>query len=288
MPQEDARPYSQGSLGLSSENDVLGRLGAVVSPVSGSSEVRRQLAQQRVCLVKGQPPPPSGLQEAYARKAAFAASAKALLESEEQRLAAMIPKARHDEQVEDSVVLTQQVMEVRKARISAIEAQESKCLAELSLQYNNLHAEGDDHAWNEQQSFLVAVRASALARGRNMEEGAKAMDQIKKAKVALAAAKEKAKQEEIAREMAKKQMQRPASSPSLWLPSLRSVKPCTGLSQPSSAPARTNIDDEVAKQQRDRWIQYVRQSLHSKKKGSRASTAPASPASMRRPLGETF
>jgi hypothetical protein len=185
----------------------------------------------------------------------------------------MIPNAIDTPQADNSEMRVQQEIEVRRARMNLVEAEESRNLAELALQYNNLQAE--DTTWNAHQSFLSAIRASALTRARNIERGAQTMEHIKKAKVSIAATREKEQQEEREREKLEKEreaMQRPASSPVLWLPSLRSLRPCLGQ-QPSSAPARTTSDDEMLKQEKDRWIQYVRESFQTSEKRRLKRTA---------------
>lgn len=261
MPQED-------SLGLClSEMELLGRLGAIVSPVGGSKDARRRLAQQRACVVKGQPPPTSGLQEAYVHRAALANSAKIALESEEQRLAVLMQLDASDPQADKSASWSQQESEVRKARFNLAEAQETKGLAELALHYDL--AQGSGTIQNAQQLLLSSIHASSLTRNRNIQEGAKAMQQIRRAKTAIIAAREKEQQEEMERAKKAKQMQRPLSSPVLRMPALRFNWMCPGQTcpsqreMPSTAPARTNSEDEQSTRQRERWIQHVRESLQS-------------------------
>jgi len=250
-----------------SEMALLGRLGAVVSPVGGSKDVRRRLVQQRACLVKGQPPPALGLEEAYAQRVAVAKSAKIALDSEEQRLAALAPLETSDPQVERSPSWCQQQFEVRKARMNCAEAEDTKCLAELALHYDLV--QGKSNTQNGQQLLLSAIRASSLARNRNIEEGAKAMEQIKRAKLAIVVAREKEQQEEMERSKKKKQMQRPLSSPVIRMPTLRfnwmyPGQTCASYRDvPSTAPARTSSEDEHSRLQRERWIQYVREGLQS-------------------------
>jgi hypothetical protein len=219
-------------------------------------------------------------QEAFAHKADLAKSAKITLEGKEQRLVSMLNQmdVRCHEKASRSVLsfVTQQEEEVRKARIQLIDAEESRNLGELALQYNSL--QGEDGAQNGQQSFLSAVRASALARTRNIEDGARAIEQIRRAKAEIAAARERDKQEETERAQQLKRLERPSSSPALGqdqrpLPKSSQqnyasvLRPIFG--SPSSAPVTAVREDEEAKQKREGWIQYVRAQYHKDLPGQR-------------------
>jgi hypothetical protein len=192
------------------------------------------------------------------------------LEREESRLGALtIFETTDDSQGERSSVWCQQESEVRKAHANYVHAEESKCLAELALHYDL--SQGKRNAQNGQQMFLSALRASALARNRKIEEGTKAIEQVKRAKLAIVAAREKERREEVERAK-KKVLRRPASSPDLRMPTLRFNWMHTGQTSlcprdaPSSAPARTTSEDEQSRLQRDRWIQWVRESLQSRER----------------------
>jgi len=271
---EEPRPATVGHLRLS-EMDVLGRLGSVVSPVRGTAEFRLQLAQQRARSLKGDPLSPisscgtgptsllAGLQEVYAQKAAVAMSTKSILETKEQRLVAMIEQMGAEPKASTSALnmVSELEMEVRKARVQATDAEESKNLGELALQYNSL--QGDDKAQNGQRTFLSAVRASALASTRNIEHGAQVINQIRLAKAEIAATREREERED--REKQEKatlvRLSRPFSSPAIR--QSRLPDPFNGRA--SSAPASAVAEDEKAKKERERWIQYVRESLKSQR-----------------------
>lgn len=269
------------------EMDLLGRLGAVVAPVNGSADVRLKLAQQRARSLKGEEPS-VGLQEAYCQSVTAASSAKADLERKEQRLADVLDQVDDGEQAsshavkpEHRALVAQQAIEVRRARWNFLDAEDSRNLGELALQYANL--QGEAKTTNGQQSVLSAVRASHLARTRNIEDGARAMEQVRRAKLEIAAEREREKQREIEREKQKEieraNLSRPSSSPALGaLPTLRLPQSSTGLQQtfflgkPSSAPARVTSQVEAEKLHRERWIQHVRETLRIQKKGTARST----------------
>jgi hypothetical protein len=261
-------PDCLGSLRLT-ETDVLGRLGAVVSPVGGTAELRLQLAQQRARVIKSEPASSasSSLQEAayacrrqdaYNFRSSLAMSAKSSLESEERKVFAILEEIDRRPQPSTSAfhLLTEQEEEVRKARVRYryLDAEDAKNLGELGLQCSWL--QGDYR--NGQHSLLSAVRASALARTRNMEDGARSIDQIRRARADIVAARDRQKLREAQQT---KQIQRPSSSPALQQQAPNRLMHAS-VGKAASAPASAVAIDEQTKQ---RWIQHVRESLQYQK-----------------------
>jgi len=259
-------PDGLGSLRLT-ETDVLGRLGAVVSPVGGTADLRLQLAQQRAHVIKSEPASSASSspqeaayacrrQDAYNFRSSLAMSAKSSLESEERKVFAILEEIDRRPQPSTSAfhLLTEQEEEVRKARVRYLDAEDAKNLGELGLQCGWL--QGDYR--NGQHSLLSAVRASALARTRNMEDGARSIDQIRRARADIVAARDRQKLREAQQT---KQIQRPSSSPALQQQAPNRLMHAS-VGKAASAPASAVAIDEQTKQ---RWIQHVRESLQYQK-----------------------
>lgn len=91
-----------------------------------------------------------------------------------------------------------------------------------------------------------------------MEDGARSIDQIRRARADIVAARDRQKLREVQQT---KQIQRPSSSPALQQQAPNRLMHAS-IGKAASAPASAVAIDEQTKQ---RWIQHVRESLQYQK-----------------------
>jgi len=199
---------------------MLGRLGAIVSPVHGSADLRHSLTEKRAQHLSGSP---ACLQRVHALRSAAVEHWRDAVESHERELAQLQsrveragnsstelrllrpsmqqeqrPRSRRrvsteqlaEGQEDISVSLTQLQEKLLRAKAQLAEAEEARGLTELAI--HHALSQGEQRSPDErngtpnaQNSFLAAMRASSLARNRKLEQRTNFAGQVKRARAGL-------------------------------------------------------------------------------------------------------
>lgn len=214
---DDAQKVSEAAQFSSKDKAMLGRLGAIVSPVHGSADFRHTLTEKRAQQLVGSPGP---LQKVHALRSAAVEHWRDTVDAREREFLQLRLQAERagyametrllrprsqplpepsrsalahsaDNSADLPALLEQQEKELERAKVQLAEAEEARGLTELAI--HNALAKGEQEqssSPNGNHSFLVAMRASALARNRRLEEASRASRQVSRARAKLTAARQ--------------------------------------------------------------------------------------------------